>query len=60
VVRVAYLGQNLCKILASKFPLKGFSLVLPVILKIEEEFGDGVEVGEVVRRIAPLRFTIEK
>jgi hypothetical protein len=47
--RVANLSQKLCKILASKFPLEGFSLVLPVVLKIEEAFGDGVEVGEVVR-----------
>ena len=47
--RVAYLGQKVCKILASKFPLERFSLVLPVVLKIEEAFGDGVEVGEVVR-----------
>ena len=47
--RVAYPSQKLCKILASKFPLERFSLVLPVVLKIEEAFGDGVEVGEVVR-----------
>jgi hypothetical protein len=47
--RVAYLSQNLGEILASKFPLEGFSLVLPVVLKIEEAFGDGVKIREVVR-----------
>ena len=40
--RVAYLSQKLGKIL-------GFSLVLPIILKIEEAFGDRVKVREVVR-----------
>jgi len=47
--RVAYLSQKLCKILASKFPLERFSLVLLVVLKTEEASGDGVEVGEIVR-----------
>jgi hypothetical protein len=46
---VAYLSQKVCKILASKFPLERFSLVLPVVLKIEKAFGDGVKVREVVR-----------
>jgi hypothetical protein len=47
-VRVAHISQKLCKILASKFPLERFSLVLPVVLKIQEAFGDGVKVREVV------------
>jgi len=47
--RFAYLSQKLRKILASKFPLEGFRLVLPIVLKIEEAFGDGVKVREVVR-----------
>jgi hypothetical protein len=48
-VRVANLSQKLRQILASKFPLERFSLVLPIVLKIEEALGDGVEVGEVAR-----------
>ena len=47
--KVAHLNQKLGKILASKFPLERFSLVLPVVLKIQEAFGDGVKVREVVR-----------
>jgi hypothetical protein len=36
------------EVVTGEFPFEGPCCVLPVMLKIQEAFGDGVEIGKIV------------
>ena len=44
------LGKEFSEILAGELPFERASRRLPVVLKIEEALGNGIEVGEVIGR----------
>jgi len=45
--------------MTGEFPFEGPRCCLPVILKIQQAFGDGVEIGKIVR-VRAFRGTMEK
>ena len=42
-------GKQFSEIIPRELPLEGLRRCFPVVLKIEETFGDGIQIGEVVR-----------
>jgi len=41
-------SEEFGEVVAGEFPFEGTRCCLPVILKIQEAFGDGVEIGKIV------------